>query len=1311
MIMEDRIVNQYGQKPIYIEKNEGNIYIGNYIEDPSLAFNKGSYELLDYAPTIKPAIRRDEVDLIKDWISRKASVEKSSRLGLLYGKAGIGKSVVMHDLLEELQANKDYLVLGLKSDQVEFVDTEDLSRKIHLAQPIEEVIKMMAQKYHRVVLLIDQIDALSLSLSSNRTPLRSLLILISHIQLIPNVRVVISCRPYDLEYDPMLDDLRIKNRWELKEFSKEQVQKILNENNRNGRLWDNLLRFLGNPLHLYLFLKLASYELLTDPLSTDLLYHQLWRKYVLDDSVRKVEKTRLLQLLDTLVTIMYSRQELSVHFREFETEYSAELQYLFTNELLLITKSGKMQFFHQTLFDYIYARRFTEKGYNLLDVLKGQHQGLFSRAAVKSILTFLREKDPQEYVNTIEQLLYAKNEDGKGTYRYHLKSLALSNMGYFENPLKEELNLISEKLYYDKVYMNILFETIYTPNWFSAIWDIIGRKGGWSSLSKEYKDKTMLMCQRSLWIDGNKVLETVEKALDYNNEEDCIYIGNLLQYYNLNCGSEILIKFYNKLVKSRNPLGYFHLLKNILKDNPDFVCQELKENVRLQLLEKESPGLHRVNISHEVETLYEDMLKNHHDHAIQLLIEILTLIFESSQFLLDGAEIYNCMEYWGFQRVKGGHFATNFIEDAINIIIDDSLQHLDVEQTRQRIIEFSNSNHEWFVFIALNIFTERPDLFVDEAYDIITRRMVLENAPSWVEYQAVEALKANFGLMNDAQKTSVIDRVLAIDDKGEHTLYKDVIENRLQFGHPLLDIDLHKGKALKVIPIEELRRLSWKAYQERQRIDRKFNKYRLHNDLPSKTTMHSGWTSLREDQGAKMNCETWLKSMIKYNTDPHQWEKPSLTGQCHLFRLVVSKNPNKFIGLIRDTITDDRVQLDYPLAGMQGLFDAGRDEDALQVLHGLLGVVNNDVNSTKRGFSIHSVLFALNDIVKKPHVPEIVFDLLCNALINAKEPEDDRHQDERDVYNIGINQSRGNAGYMLVECAREEKYKEGIFSSIERIAESASVYTRGAILLNMAALNMLDKQRNVELFKKLLHDYDPRLMAMPVHNYNPLVYFINYAIDDLMDFFSHAADCPQCYKEQVIILWLAWSHNKRDERVKVFLDKMCDSNQEARISLLGFLGTLDQKMDEDAVIYILHFMECQFDSKEMGVAFDHFFHHNKSWPEGLLPRIAEAYVSSPVSKHQVRSFIEFLAGYAIKDPIQTLRWLEKILDCRLPSDDYYIWNHIVDVIIQSYNGIKSFNDSRYQDTLEHAMDLIDAIMQNPNNKYMITNFINKLDNE
>ena len=1305
------MVQQYGDKSIYVGKNEGQIFVGNaYIEEASAAFNKVSYELKEYTPTIHPAIHRDEVDQIKDWIEKKASDHRSSRLALLYGKAGIGKSIVMHDLLEELQSNQDFLVLGLKSDQIEFVDTEVLRQNIHLAKPIETVIEEMAQKYKRVILLIDQIDALSLSLSSNRTPLRSLLKLIGQIQHIPNVRVVISCRPYDLEYDPLLDNLRIKNKWELKEFTQKQVEGILIENNCKEQMNDNLLRFLGNPLHLYLFLKVKPEEQLTDPLSTDLLYHQLWRKYVLDDSVRKFNKDRLLALFDKLVSTMYERQELSIHIRAFETDFSAELQYLLTNELLLKTKSNQIQFFHQTLFDYVYARRFTEQGHDLLEVLKGQHQGLFSRAAVKSILTFLRDQDRREYIHIIDQLLYAKDDDGKELYRYHLKSLALSNMAYFETPLEEEKNIISRKIFQDKVYMDVVFESVYMPNWFDLIWDIIESKGGWKGLSKGYKEKVILMCERALWRHANVVLDKLDASLDYGDEEDCKYLSHIFQHYNLDCGSDKLITFYNKLVKSRLPLEHIHLLQNIMKGNPDFVCQELKENVRLQLQEKETKYVHRIGINHEEEHLYEELLKNHHDKGIKLLVEILTMVYDKTKFEFEGSEIYNSTEFFSFQRTMGGHFTSNFIEDAVNILIDNFLKDVDEEKNRQYISEFSQNMHEGFVFIALYVYTEYPEKFKDDVYDIIVKRSVLANATSWVEYQAVEALKVAYPLWDDKQKKTVINRILIIDDKGEHILFKDAVQMRLQWGHPLLDIDLHKGKALYFIPKEELRRLSWTAYQEKQRIERKFKEARLKNEKPSSMSIHSGWTSLREDQGMKMSPEAWHKSMRAYTNDPMDWNEPSLTGQCYLFRAVVAKEPDKYIGLLDTALDDDCVLLDYPQAGMQGLLDAERVDDAMHVLERILDVIGNDVNSTIRGFNLHSLLFALNDIPKMEHVPEIVFKLFCDALLNAKEPEEDQHKDDKDVQTVGINQSRGNAGYLLVECTRERQYKEEIFSTIEQIAGTASVYTRAAVLLNMAALNLLDKKRNVELFKKLMHDFNPRLMALPVHNYNPLVYFVNYAVDDLIEFFSHAAECPECFNEQVVILWLAWSHNNRDERIKTFLDKMCETSEDARISLMKFLCTLDGKMNEDAICYILHFMESKFDTPKMGDVCDNLFHHADKWADDYQQRVAEVFVDSPLSRHKVTVFIEFLAGYAIKEPVQTLKWLEQIIANDIP-DDYFIVNHVVDVLIQSYNGIKSFNDSSYQDTLEHAMDLMDTIMQNPSNKYLITNFINKLDNE
>jgi len=45
--MEERNINQNGVMPIYIEQNDGQIYVGDaYVEEASYAFNEGSYELL-----------------------------------------------------------------------------------------------------------------------------------------------------------------------------------------------------------------------------------------------------------------------------------------------------------------------------------------------------------------------------------------------------------------------------------------------------------------------------------------------------------------------------------------------------------------------------------------------------------------------------------------------------------------------------------------------------------------------------------------------------------------------------------------------------------------------------------------------------------------------------------------------------------------------------------------------------------------------------------------------------------------------------------------------------------------------------------------------------------------------------------------------------------------------------------------------------------------------------------------------------------------------------------------------------------------
>lgn len=1322
--MDDQNLNQYGSHSICVGHNNGTICIReNYghAERADAAFADQSFELQSYTPKINPPIKRDEVGQILEWIEREASKEKPNRVALLYGSPGIGKSVVMHDVLTEIAKRDDYLSLGLKSDQIEFSDTDDLGRRMRLAQPILSVIRDMAQKKRRVVVLIDQIDALSLSLSSNRTPLRSVFKLMEQLKSVPHVRVVVSCRPYDLEYDPILNDLKVGRKWELKKLSANNVMKVLEENGMQSGVGEHLIDFLGNPLYLYLYMKVMPYGELRNPITEDVLYDELWRKFVRDVPETQVNREKHLVLLDRLTDHMYRRQELHVSIKNYESSFVNELRYLLSNGLLVLTSNGRLQFFHQTLFDYVYARRFVENGHDLLVELSTQHQGLFIRAAVRSILGFLRETDPVLYKQNICSILFDKNTDGTDKYRFHLKSLALSNMTYFDVPKAEEKSLIERNVFEEEMYMSVILESVHNGEWLDAIWDIVERKGGWCALKRVYKEKVIAACGRVLWADADKLIGMALKILSYGIFEDKELVMGMVDYRYLDGSSECLMKLYKALDLKAFPLECKNLLISIAKETPDFVCDVLKMNIAGQLAQNEKSDFQTIRMNHGEEEVLEALEKNHPDCSIRLYMEMLSMIFESTKYSLPNTEISSSFEFSHFQRTPGGHFYRDFTVDVVNKLIDAFLKDAEKDTTKEYLQKFSGSEYEAFVFMAFYIYAEKAVLFHNETFLVLTNRSVLCNAPCWVEYQALEALKTSFPYMDDCQKEEIIHLAETMTDEGEcHVYDKEMARVRNKYGQPLFDMDLHRGRVLHALPKDDLRKFSWTAYQECLRVERKYvskdkkgvDYYpRLENEMPFRSTSMVGWSALSAEKSEKMSCKAWLKSMIKYTDDGRtpEMEHPSLTGQCHRFRKVVSEHPEHYLNLLDQIVSKENMPLAYAETGLNGLLDAGRYEEAEHLFVGIVNVIKGDVNACVRGFDLHTFLYSIDKFIHCNQLPEPVYSFLREAVLNASENEVDADDmAECDICNKAINQSRGHAAYMLVKCSRWDKYGNSILETLEHIATSASVYTRSAVLLNMALLNHIDKQRNVSLFKCLLHDHDARLMAMPVHNYNPLVYFVKYAVDDLLDFFRHAVAVPACHKEQVILLWLAWSHNNHRHDIRDLLDAVCEESEDARVSLLGFLARLDKNISDDAVNDIICLMNERFVSENLGRQCDTIFHNVKDWPERYQYEVAKAYVASPMSAYSNRGFVGFLASYAIKNPIQALAWLECLLSRGIPKD-YSMWNVVTDVLIQSYNGIKSFNDNENQKILESAMDWMDSLLVNKDSKYLITNFIRKLD--
>lgn len=153
------------------------------------------------------------------------------------------------------------------------------------------------------------------------------------------------------------------------------------------------------------------------------------------------------------------------------------------------------------------------------------------------------------------------------------------------------------------------------------------------------------------------------------------------------------------------------------------------------------------------------------------------------------------------------------------------MENIETEETQAYLKEFDKSTHAGFVFISLYVYTQHPDKYFNEVYSIVTQRQVLSDAPSWIEYQSLEALKASFQYMSVEQQEHIVHMAEVLTDKGESRIYdKDIQKRRMScgFAFPILDIDIHRGRLLRALPIASVKKYSWKAYQERLRIERKF---------------------------------------------------------------------------------------------------------------------------------------------------------------------------------------------------------------------------------------------------------------------------------------------------------------------------------------------------------------------------------------------------------------------------------------------------------------------------------------------------------
>ncbi|MGY3089940.1 hypothetical protein ACVWYF_002988 [Hymenobacter sp. UYAg731] len=400
-------------------------------------------------------IIRPEVLAMVDWVQspvkpvtsaddNTVGVTPRNRSKIVVGGAGVGKTVVMRDIYYELR-RRHIPVLALKADRLRTASKGELLERIQqegLAHPLFQALTVLSSPSQPAVVLVDQLDALSLCLSTDRSPLRSYAELLTELSILPNVRFIMACRSFDLQYDPDLSQFNSAERVEIPLLNDQQIIEALQAfaSTETAASLPVLLReLLRTPLYLELYTSLEPEDRGDSPITTaQELFRRFLNQKILRDLPTHLTREQVESSLNRLAVDLQRLQTLALPARPYEEEDSGAIEWLASRGVLLKLpgRPQMLQFFHQSFFDFIFARQFVRGKQSLTKLILNSDQGLFFRATVRQVLVYLRGTNPLAYEETLRDLLTS-------TIRFHIRLLVVQHLATVSDPTQQEKQVVA----------------------------------------------------------------------------------------------------------------------------------------------------------------------------------------------------------------------------------------------------------------------------------------------------------------------------------------------------------------------------------------------------------------------------------------------------------------------------------------------------------------------------------------------------------------------------------------------------------------------------------------------------------------------------------------------------------------------------------------------------------------------------------------------------------------------------------------------------------------------------------------------------
>ena len=408
---------------------------------------------------------------------------------LVTGKAGVGKTSVIAQVLDGSEI-VDWPLLAFRVDRLEPVlRPEEVGDQLGLpASPVRTLAAVAGGR--ECLLVIDQLDAVSLASGRHPEFFDCIASILEEARHHPNMKVLGACRKFDVDNDPRLRHLigenGIAREFPVALFDHETVRRLAGELGIDpAKLSSKQLDLLALPVHTRLLSEgVADGSIEASGLQTTKdLYDRFWDYKLQVMQSSSITSGKVRRVVDLMVDHMNEREVLFIPKSLLDDHF--EVATVMLSENILVGDGARVSFFHESFFDYAFARRMESSGDALSTYIQARGQSLFVRSQVRQVLLHRRDLTPQDALRDMDAIL---NGDD---IRVHLKIVVLALLGGLDDPTKEEWGLLEPML--ETPLSDYAGRSIYgSVSWFDLL-DSDGIMGGWLNGDNE------ALINRAIW--------------------------------------------------------------------------------------------------------------------------------------------------------------------------------------------------------------------------------------------------------------------------------------------------------------------------------------------------------------------------------------------------------------------------------------------------------------------------------------------------------------------------------------------------------------------------------------------------------------------------------------------------------------------------------------------------------------------------------------------------------------------------------------------------------------------------------------------